>query len=98
MKWRANPFVVDAHIIIEVSPVSPDGTMTLHLQTGELFLATKGMLARFTPSEGDYVVVQPGGYTYLNPKAVFEQKFTKCAELSEGSVRPYSLKPEGVKT
>lgn len=38
------------------------------------------MTARFYPSVGDYVVIQPDGYVYLNPKKVFEDKFEKVGE------------------
>jgi hypothetical protein len=38
------------------------------------------MNARMYPKVGDYVVVQPDGYTYLNPKHVFEEKFEKVEE------------------
>jgi hypothetical protein len=40
----------------------------------------EGMTARFYPSVGDYVVIQPDGYVYLNPKKVFEEKFEKVGE------------------
>ena len=38
------------------------------------------MTARFYPTVGDYVVIQPDGYVYLNPKNVFEEKFEKVGE------------------
>ena len=38
------------------------------------------MTARLYPSVGDYVVIQPDGYVYLNPKKVFEDKFEKVGE------------------
>lgn len=40
----------------------------------------EAMTARFYPSIGDYVVLQPDGYVYLNPKKVFEEKFEKVGE------------------
>ena len=40
----------------------------------------EAMTARFYPSVGDYVVLQPDGYVYLNPKKVFEEKFEKVGE------------------
>ncbi len=33
------------------------------------------MTARYTPVEGDYVVTQEDGYTYINPRDVFERKY-----------------------
>ncbi len=34
----------------------------------------------------DYVVIQPDGYVYINPKKVFEDKFVKVEEQSTGCV------------
>lgn len=36
--------------------------------------------ARMYPEIGDYVVIQPDGYVYINPKKVFEDKFEKVGE------------------
>src|SRR5258708_4388023 len=38
--------------------------------------ATADMCARMAPQEGDYWVIQADGYEYLNPKAVFERKYS----------------------
>lgn len=46
-------------------------------------LATPGMLARYIPEEGDYWVIQEDGYEHLNPKAVFERKYSVSDEPSE---------------
>lgn len=76
MKYKANPVIVDAHIIIRVGPVTPQGGMPCILQNGEDVLATKEMISRFIPDAGDYWVIQEDGYTYLNPKEVFERKYS----------------------
>jgi len=34
------------------------------------------MIARFEPQLGDYWVIQEDGYVYLNPKEVFERKYS----------------------
>ncbi|WP_430230520.1 hypothetical protein [Paraburkholderia tropica] len=34
-----------------------------------------GMIARYEPVSGDYLVTQEDGYQYINPKAVFERKY-----------------------
>ncbi len=35
------------------------------------------MIARMTPQVGDYLVIQEDGYEYLNPKEVFERKYSR---------------------
>ena len=75
MKYIANPVEVDAEIIISVGPVKGDGSIELVLQGGKKFHATQGMVVRYIPQEGDYVVTQADGYVYLNPKDVFERKY-----------------------
>lgn len=75
MRYIANPVEVDAEIIIEVGPIMGNGSMLLKLQGGTMFHATRAMVARIIPKEGDYVVTQADGYVYLNPKDVFERKY-----------------------
>ncbi len=84
MKYQANPVEVDAHIIIGVGPVTPQGEMHCALQNGENAIATKGMISRFIPSEGDYWVIQSDGYVYLNPKDVFERKYSSIPGAAGG--------------
>lgn len=51
--------------------------LVLVLEDGRSVLAEPGMTSRMTPVEGDYWVIQlSDGYTYLNPKAVFERKYS----------------------
>ena len=83
MKYIANPVEVDAAPIKEIND---NGNGTLWLTVGDMdyisdngFLADKGMLARMTPSIGDYLVRQADGYFYLNPKDVFECKYRPAA-------------------
>src|SRR5258708_998916 len=77
MKYIANPVEVEAYIIVNTvgDTILPDGSMQLHLQNGAVRTATKGMIARYIPKEGDYYVVQSDGYVYVNPKAVFERNY-----------------------
>lgn len=82
MKYQANPVIVDAYIIVSVGSVLKDGSMHCALQNGENAVADSGMLARFIPSAGDYWVVQQDGYKYLNPKDVFERKYSPVGELA----------------
>lgn len=76
MRYQANPVAVDAEIITDVGPVQPNGSMLCRLQDGRLVLADKGKIARFIPEVGDYWVRQEDGYEYLNPKTVFERKYS----------------------
>jgi hypothetical protein len=78
MKYRANPVEVEAFAITHVYPVADQGGgfQVLQLEDGNLVQADKGMLARMSPQVGDYWVIQEDGYIYLNPKAVFERKYS----------------------
>lgn len=75
MKYQANPVIVDALKIEKVD--TPDGSgfrLILH-EEGSMF-ASSEMLARMSPVPGDYIVTQSDGYVYLNPKDVFERKYS----------------------
>ena len=76
MKYIANPVEVEAHKIVGVGENLEDGSVHCALENGENFTATKEMTARMQPVPGDYVVTQADGYVYLNPKEVFERKYT----------------------
>lgn len=91
----ANPVRVSATRILEVTDVtrrepgygqsSPD--LVLRLEDGRNFEANSSMTARFVPLVGDYVVTQEDGYTYLNPKDVFERKYSAITEPRETAER-----------
>lgn len=76
MKYIANPVEVEAQKIKTVSGISLDGKRRLILEDGEVFLADAPMMSRMFPCAGDYVVTQADGYVYLNPKEVFERKYS----------------------
>lgn len=82
MQYRANPVLVEAHKIVLVGEIQPAGGRELHIQTTgaatsqRQIHADAGMLARYTPVGGDYWVQQEDGYIYLNPKEVFERKYS----------------------
>lgn len=77
MKYRANPVIVDAFKITDIGPLLDDGSRWLDLEGNPTSLATANMMSRMGPSVGDYWVVQSDGYVYLNPKDVFERKYSK---------------------
>lgn len=81
MKYIANPVEVEAHEIVSVSSPLADGSIKLALRNGDNVTANAGMVARMTPTSGDYWVIQSNGYIYLNPKAVFERKYSPAPEL-----------------
>lgn len=75
----ANPVHVVARRI-ETTVTHDDGTMTVYWQPptpDQVYCheCDAAMLARYTPVEGDYLVVQEDGYVYINPKYVFERKY-----------------------
>jgi hypothetical protein len=79
MRYIANPIIVTAFKIEKTQelddPVIRD-SLLLYLDSGDKALATKEMMARMTPQAGDYLVIQEDGYIYLNPKDVFERKYS----------------------
>ncbi len=76
MKYIANPVEVAAEIIISVGPIESNGSMHVATQDGKNRIADKGMISRMIPQVGDYWVTQADGYEYLNPKEVFERKYS----------------------
>lgn len=82
MKYIANPVEVDAFKIVEVGPLADQGGgfRILKLEDGVLVQADKGMMSRMTPEVGDYWVIQADGYVYLNPKDVFERKYSPAPD------------------
>lgn len=75
MKFVANPVEVEAFVITGVYPPDFEGGQDLVIDGG-MFHADSLMLARYRPVVGDYVVIQSDGYRYVNPKAVFERKYS----------------------
>jgi hypothetical protein len=76
MKYRANPVEVDAFVIETVGELLDNGKRMLDCSERQRFFATPEMMSRMTPSVGDYFVIQSDGYIYLNPKDVFERKYS----------------------
>lgn len=69
----ANPTRIQAREILRVEDVG--GHVVLHLTDGTAYTATAEMMARMTPTAGDFLVRQADGYEYMNPRAVFMQKY-----------------------
>ena len=86
-KYIANPVEVDDFVIIAISnPLSriqaPVGAkICLTLDNMEDKYPDDGMLARYSPKVGDYWVIQADGYIYINPKVVFERKYSQVGEF-----------------
>lgn len=76
MKYIANPVEVDAFKILSVSEPHADCTVNVALDNGESEVATIEMMSRMKPQPDDYWVIQSDGYVYLNPKEVFERKYS----------------------
>lgn len=84
MKYTANPVEVDAFKIVSFDKKDKDfaednSNSTVTLDDGRTVVLDDAMLARMTPKPGDYFVVQSDGYEYLNPKDVFERKYSPVA-------------------
>lgn len=77
MKYKANPVIVEAYRIIS------NERLCLQLDNGTDFRPTIEMMARITPEIGDYLVIQKDGYQYLNPKDVFERKYSKLEDFTD---------------
>lgn len=76
MKYQAKPVEVDALKIASVGQVKDNGTLDIALENGKNVVLAKEMIARYVPKEGDYLVTQEDGYQYVNPKEVFERKYS----------------------
>jgi hypothetical protein len=93
LKFIANPVEVEAFEILEVMEfelpgsdrersaqlfiVEPESLNADQPTTGHLYVAGPGMTARYWPKPGDYLVRQSDGYEYLNPREVFERKYSR---------------------
>jgi hypothetical protein len=89
MKYQANPVIVDAFKIMSFDKKEKDfaedeSGSTVTLDDGRTVILEDGMLARYTPVAGDYYVIQSDGYIYLNPKDVFERKYSPLADAEGG--------------
>lgn len=93
MKYIANPVKVDAYKITSVKTQQLDGIKDFDgevtLDNGETKKLESGMMARYVPKEDDYYVVQEDGYVYLNPKEVFEKKYSPAVN-STGPLEGFS--------
>jgi hypothetical protein len=87
MKYQANPVIVNAFKIEAIDQPNSNGSRLIRHEEGQMF-AHGEMFARINPVIGDYLVVQEDGYVYLNPKAVFERKYspevTDKGKISDG--------------
>lgn len=81
MRYIGNPIEVEAFKITGIGNVSINGNLAVTTDDGLTRLADAPMLSRINPEIGDYWVVQPDGYEYLNPKAVFECKYSPKVNL-----------------
>jgi hypothetical protein len=102
--YRTTPRLVMAAVIVAVhaagSESAPGFLADLTLEDGTQYLASGAMTARYWPKPGDYLVQadNPDGtpYHYLNPKAVFEEKYEPSEMVSSEPVPPEPLSPEQI--
>ena len=76
MQYRANPVIVDAFKIVSVKE-KPCGLSVTTEDGKEREGHHDDLFARYAPVAGDYWVIQEDGYEYVNPKAVFERKYSQ---------------------
>ena len=77
--YQGKPIIVHASEITAVGEADSDGNRELTLAGGGTRIATADMMSRMVPVSGDYWVIVPqadGNYEYINPKAVFEAKYS----------------------
>lgn len=83
-KYACNPIKVDAFVITGITPQDAEGNFHVILEDGSCreMKPNSGMTSRMYPAIGDYLVKthQPDEYEYLNPKHVFEAKYTKIID------------------
>jgi hypothetical protein len=70
----ANPVSVNARQIVGVH-LALDG-MNVGFSDGSFHMLNAAQISRHTPVIGDYIVTQEDGYVYVNPKDVFERKYS----------------------
>lgn len=75
MKYQANPVIVEAYKITDVTR-SNMTVESVELDNVLFKYPSPEMLARINPMIGDYWVIQEDGYEYMNPKDVFERKYS----------------------
>lgn len=83
MQYRAKPVIVTAFEITEIRERYPNGQVAMTLSNGDQVEALPDMTARMSPQVNDYWVIQADGYTYLNPKKVFEAKYDSYLSVDE---------------
>lgn len=87
--YRSVPHSVDALIIKSVT-ICAEGEgwhAVLLLENDETYIASPSQLARITPKEGDYLVIEGKGFAneYVVSKSAFEAKYEALAAYSEGT-------------
>ncbi len=91
MRYYAKPVAVEAFVIDEVAPFLVRGELHVRTEDGVVRTATAAMMARFQPSEGDVWVIQQDGYEYVNPRDVFERKYSATPPLFDVKVLGASI-------
>lgn len=72
----ANPVHVKASRICNVGEANETGALSVVTEDGAWHTLDAGMISRYTPTIDDYIVIQEDGYKYVNPKEVFERKYS----------------------
>ena len=76
----AKPVRVNASRICNAGESNADGSMSVVTEDGTWHTLDAAMISRYTPVIDDYIVIQEDGYKYVNPKDVFERKYSPIEE------------------
>jgi len=77
----ANPVRVNVSVICNVGEQDENGSLNVVTEDGYWHLLSAAMISRHVPVIGDYIVIQErDGYKYVNPKEVFESKYSVIGE------------------
>jgi hypothetical protein len=76
----AKPVRVNASRICNASEINEKGVMLVLTEDNNWHELDASMLSRYAPVIDDYIVIQEDGYKYVNPKDVFERKYSPIEE------------------
>lgn len=73
---QAKPVRVHAEVIVDIYSAGNYGDAAVEFADGSEHVLEAALMVRCKPVVGDYVVTQEDGYVYVNPKDVFERKYS----------------------
>lgn len=83
MKYQANPVIVEAHTVISIDGPDICGYNHLLLDNETLLKLDDPIIPCTQPQIGDYVVTRANGHVSVEPKAMFEHKYSPLPVSAE---------------